>query len=147
MSSGFPRLGGTLHIAPGEPLVWIRGNGSHQSLTATLDSVLAVTPEGVAVCISDPGADPAASDARALDRQIAWLPEADVVAAATPGDVVRVDPPCLIAAGWLERLRDAAYSDAVIATASALTSGALGLSPLPDPARFQALASRSAPPV
>ena len=41
-------------------------------------------------------------------------------AAAAPGDVVTLGPGCLVAAGWLERLRDAAANEAGVATASAL---------------------------
>ncbi|HEX6458345.1 MAG TPA: glycosyltransferase [Thermoleophilaceae bacterium] len=37
-----------------------------------------------------------------------------------PGDVVLVEAGCAVAPGWFELLRDAAYSDSIIATASAL---------------------------
>ena len=43
-------------------------------------------------------------------------------AAAAPADVVVLNSDCVVAAGWLEGLRRAAYSDALVATASALTN-------------------------
>ena len=39
---------------------------------------------------------------------------------AAEADVVLLDSQCVVAAGWLEGLREAAYSDAAVATASAM---------------------------
>jgi GT2 family glycosyltransferase/glycosyltransferase involved in cell wall biosynthesis len=46
----------------------------------------------------------------------------DAFAAAAPADVVILNSDVVVPAGWLERLRDAAWSDALIATASTLTN-------------------------
>jgi glycosyltransferase involved in cell wall biosynthesis len=46
---------------------------------------------------------------------------ADALAATAPADVVLLTPGCQTAAGWLERLRDAAYAGSTTATATALT--------------------------
>src|ERR1041385_6290033 len=42
--------------------------------------------------------------------------------AAAPADVVVLNSDCVVAEGWLQGLRRAAYSDALVATASALTN-------------------------
>ncbi|MDQ6822496.1 MAG: glycosyltransferase [Actinomycetota bacterium] len=44
----------------------------------------------------------------------------DTIAACGPADVVLVSAPCAVATGWLDGLRDAAYSDSTVASASAL---------------------------
>ena len=43
-------------------------------------------------------------------------------AGAAPADVVVLNSDCVVAAGWLEGLRDAAYSGETVATATALTN-------------------------
>ena len=43
-------------------------------------------------------------------------------AAATPADVILLNSDCVVGEGWLEGLRDAAYSDSTVATATALTN-------------------------
>ncbi len=43
-------------------------------------------------------------------------------AAAAPADVVVLNSDCVVAAGWLEGMQRAAHSDALVATASALTN-------------------------
>ena len=50
----------------------------------------------------------------------------EAIAAAAPADVVLLRPGCIVADGWLAGLREAAYVDARVATAMALTNdGAL----------------------
>ncbi len=48
---------------------------------------------------------------------------ADAAAAAAPADVVALGVGCMVAAGWLNRLAQAATADAGVASASALSSG------------------------
>src|SRR5581483_9794839 len=43
-------------------------------------------------------------------------------AAASPADVVVLNSDCVVAEGWLEGLRNAAYVDSTVATATALTN-------------------------
>ena len=50
-------------------------------------------------------------------------------------DVVVVDEPCVVAAGWIERLRDAAHADTNIASASALADRGTALAVSGDAAR------------
>lgn len=75
--------------------VCVIGGDGDELLTATLDSVRSHTPADVPV----------------------------VVLGSTPaqGDVVLLDSGCVVAAGWLDGLRDAAAADGAVATASALT--------------------------
>ena len=47
---------------------------------------------------------------------------------AAEADVVLLDSQCVVAAGWLEGLREAAYSDAAVATASAMVDDGLFIS-------------------
>ncbi len=70
---------------------------------------------------AQPDANPGDTDplTGALNRALELTAAADAVVLGTP---------CLVAAGWLERLRDAAHSDTNIATASALTDHGTGLS-------------------
>ncbi len=77
--------------------VWIAGGGDTELLRATLDSVRAHTPDGVPVVV--------------LESE----------ATHPSGDLVLVEPGCVVAAGWLDGLEAAARSSGVVATASALT--------------------------
>ena len=64
-----------------------------------------------------------------------WVTLADGAAAAAPADVVALGVGSLIAAGWLERLTEAATADAGVATASALSAGLIAPGAGDQPAR------------
>lgn len=59
-------------------------------------------------------ADPPAGPAAAVNRALAIT---------APADAVLLSPDCVVAAEWLRRMRQAAYSDSTVATASALSCG------------------------
>ena len=104
-------------------------------------SVLAHTPRDVRILIADDASpDPAIerfvtsiADGGGLARHdVRYLRQPEnlgfpgnvnaAFAAAAPADVVVLNSDCVVAAGWLQGLRRAAYSDALVATASALTN-------------------------
>ena len=89
----------------GDVVVCVRSDGaSADRLDACLASVEAHTPGEVAVIVAD-------------GPQIFEL--------TAPADVVLLSADAVVAEGWLEGLRDAAYYDSRVATASAIASGEL----------------------
>ncbi len=141
--TGLHRLGAgeTLEAARGEVIVCIPVYGAQELFSECLASVLAHTPRDVRVLIADDAShDPAIerlvtslADAGSLDdRDVSYLRQPEnlgfpgnvnaAFAAAAPADVVVLNSDCVVAAGWLQGLRRAAYSDALVATASALTN-------------------------
>jgi GT2 family glycosyltransferase len=119
-----------------EAVVCIPVYGGHERFVACLRSVLAHTPVGVPILICD--------DASPDERTVKFVEELvcehsvfylrhernagfpanvnSAFAIAAPADVVILNSDCLVADGWLEGLRDAAYSDSRVATATALTN-------------------------
>ncbi len=67
------------------------------------------------------------------------------IARSAPADVIVLDEPCRPTAGWVERLRDAAYSDTNVASASALADArsplAIGAGDRPRAANVEELAA------
>lgn len=119
-------------------VVCIPIHGGHEHFVACLESVLEHTPAGVAILVADD-----ASPDRRSERHLRELVEADrrevfylrhernvgfpananaAFARCAPADVVLLNSDCVVAAGWLEGLREAAYIDDAIATATALTN-------------------------
>ena len=96
-------------------IVCITNAAAGRLLALTLDSVKAHTAAEVPVVVLGPGTpgDP---------RQTALLPT----------DVVLLEPGCVVAAGWLDGLRDAVASGGVVATVSALTQLDVNVQPRPD---------------
>ena len=89
----------------GDVVVCVRSDGaSEDRLDACLASVEAHTPGEVAVIVAD-------------GPQIFEL--------TAPADVVLLSADAVVAEGWLDGLRDAAYYDSRVATASAIASGEL----------------------
>ena len=80
---------------PGVVTVCITGGSGGELLTATLDSVRAHTPAEVPVLV--------------LGSATAVEPHRDIWSA--DGDVVLLEPGCIVAEGWLDGLQDAAASD------------------------------------
>jgi glycosyltransferase involved in cell wall biosynthesis len=115
----------------GAAVVCIPVGGADERLERTLRSVLAHTDATVGLVVYDnAGASEAAGDLVKSCRQdpareVVYLsPDAafdTVTSRAAPADVVLVEPGCAVVAGWLTGLRRAAYSDAGVATATALT--------------------------
>jgi glycosyltransferase involved in cell wall biosynthesis len=86
----------------GDAVVCIRLDGTSEQLDSTVRSVEAHTPGEVAIVV-----------ARSGDR---------VFELTSPADVVLISAGTLVSAGWLDGLRDAAYGESLVATASALTT-------------------------
>ncbi len=144
-------------LAPGELLGAARGDsvvcipvyGAEALFEACLRSVLASVSDRVAVLVTDdasPG-DGVEAITRAIaeeagdrldvaylrqTRNLGFVGNANAgFAAAAPADVVLLNSDVEVPSSWLERLRAAAYTDELVATASTLTNNGTILS-LPD---------------
>lgn len=134
--------GEQIDVAPGQAAIWIRSQGSAGAALACLRTVDRFTDGRVPVLLSDPAIDALAlKDAAAMHRDVLHLPGADPVALTAPADVVLIAVPCEVAEGWLEALASAAYCDTIVASASALATGDIGLAPPLKQERFHALAA------
>ena len=127
----------------GEAVICVPRVPGRAQLTPCLESLIGHTPAEVplVVCDGDPAHEGDFSEMlerRGFDTgrllHLGIPVEAGVacmidraVAAAAPADVVIVDPGCIVAEGWLEGLRSAAYADTTIATAATMTTRDLGL--------------------
>lgn len=114
--------------------------GAHEQFIGCLSSVLAHTPPGVPIVICDDASPDSRSEelvARldsggAIAHQLHYLRRAQTLgfpgnvngafAAAAPADVIILNSDCLVADGWVQGLRAAAYSDSTVATATTLTN-------------------------
>lgn len=145
-----PRHNRRVHIRwiqPGEPLGATRGetvvcipvHGAHEHFVRCLRSVLAHTPGDARILICDDCSPDLRSQeyVRALEQaegeqRVYYARQelnvgfpANVNSAflsAAPADVAILNSDCVVAAGWLDGLRQAAYSDSRVATATALTN-------------------------
>ena len=137
----------------GEVVVAIPVYGAHEHFVACLRSVLAHTPDTVPVLICDDASPDRRSEefVRALaddggvqggalfymrrETNVGFPGNVNgALAAAAPADVVILNSDCMVAEGWIEGLRDAAYHDTRVATATALTNnGTLVSVPGPKP--------------
>jgi glycosyltransferase involved in cell wall biosynthesis len=111
--------------------VVLRGSGTPDDIRRTTDALKEHTP-GLEVGVGDLSADndravvrvvPAPDGGDGVSDGVVWdllrrVPEADVV-------LLRVG--CVVGPGWHERLRAAAYEDAIIATASAIPADVLAV--------------------
>jgi GT2 family glycosyltransferase/glycosyltransferase involved in cell wall biosynthesis len=133
--------GETLDVERGQQVVCIPVYGAPDLFAECLTSVLAHTPPDVQILIADDASpDPAIeafvnslAEKGALGaHELSYLRQPrnlgfpgnvnSAFAAAAPADVVLLNSDCVVAAGWLEGMRRAANSDALVATASALTN-------------------------
>jgi GT2 family glycosyltransferase/glycosyltransferase involved in cell wall biosynthesis len=130
--------GESLGAKRGDVVVCIPVYGATELFAECLTSVLANTPSNVPILIADDASpDPAiATFVRSLRgtlrHPVSYLRQLhnlgfpgnvnSAFAAAGEADVVVLNSDCVVAEGWLEGLRRAAYSDALVATASALTN-------------------------
>ncbi len=131
-------VGERLEVRRGEVVVCIPVYGAPELFAECVSSVLAHTPRDVTILIADDASpDPViqafvSSLADVAEHDVRYLRQPENVgfpgnvntafAAAAPGDVIVLNSDCVVAAGWLEGLRRAAYSDGLVATASALTN-------------------------
>jgi glycosyltransferase involved in cell wall biosynthesis/GT2 family glycosyltransferase len=132
--------GATLGARRGEVVVCIPVHGAHEQFVGCLRSVLAHTPSDVRLLVCD-DASPDMRSAELvsklerdgqIEHQLFYMRRERNVgfpanvnggfAAAAPGDVVILNSDCVVGAGWIEGLRDAAYADSTVATATALTN-------------------------
>src|SRR3712207_2003502 len=122
------------------PYTTLFRSGGHDLFVRCLSSVLEHTAVDVPVLIADDASPEAASRAwvddlderGVLKHELYWMRQPTNVgfvgnvnaafAACAPADVVLLNSDCFVTPGWLAGLRDAAYSDSVIATATALTN-------------------------
>ncbi len=120
----------------GDVVVCMLAQGPPERLAVTLRSVLAHTEPDVATIVYDDSPPPSPTRglvealATELGRQIQFVGPGEegggdgtlraVLNAIAPADVALVDSGCTVSSGWLEELRDAAYSDSTVATVSAL---------------------------
>jgi glycosyltransferase involved in cell wall biosynthesis len=135
---GIFRPGLSLGARRGEVVVCIPVFGAVELFSRALRSVLAHSPSNAVILIADdasPGSDiedAVEAIARECEQRVELMRQPvnvgfvanvnAVFAAAHPADVVVVNSDVEVADGWLERLRDAAYSDELVATATALTN-------------------------
>ncbi|WP_249011760.1 glycosyltransferase [Conexibacter sp. DBS9H8] len=128
-----------IDVTRGDVVVLIPVYGGHDLFSACLGSVLAHTPAQVPILVAD-DASPDGRPAALVETLAAAQPErrlhllrqpvnvgfpANVnagLAACAPADVIVLNSDCEIGAGWLERLTDAARSEATVATVTALTN-------------------------
>jgi GT2 family glycosyltransferase len=124
----------------GQVVVCIPVYGGHEHFVSCLQSVLAHTPADVPILICDDASpDPRSQElVRSLEREdgsphdlfylrrkgnVGFPANANgAFAIAAPADVLVLNSDCVVAEGWLEGLRDAAYCDSRVATATALTN-------------------------
>lgn len=124
----------------GEAVVCIPVRGAEELFARCLESVLTHTPAAVSVLIAD-DATPGGSIRRlladhqangGLQRDVVYVGQAhnvglvrnlnDAFGSVDPADVVVLNSDCVVAEGWFEGLREAAYSGSTVATATALTN-------------------------
>lgn len=131
----------------GEAVVCVTGVEEH--LAETMLHVVAHTTSGVRVLVcAKPGAGgPATELQRQLgdsDRTIWFAGEIELaIEAAAPADVVLLRSGSVVAAEWLDQLRKAAYVDARVASATALTDHGPGITvgAIPAPLTFDQAAA------
>ena len=129
----------------GDAVVCVPVHGAYDLFVQCIRALLAHTPTEVGILVADDGSpDPAigtfvAEVARAHPQhRLMYLREPEqkgfvatvnrVFELLDPADVVLVNSDCVVTSGWLGGLRDAAYSDNRVATASALTNAGTILS-------------------
>jgi GT2 family glycosyltransferase len=147
--------GASLGAGRGEVVVAIPVYGGHEDFVPCLRSVLAHTPVEVPILICDDAspdrrsedfvrklASESPDDSRRLfymrrETNVGFPANVNgALAVSAPADLALLNSDCMVGEGWLEGLRDAAYHDSRVATASALTNNGTVVSvpgPLPSP--------------
>ncbi len=169
--AGLQRLapGESVGAERGETVVCVPVYGAVDLVAECLASVLDHTRAGVRLLLADdatpdPGVEQLLVEleqaGRLTHHQLAYMRQPEnlgfpgnvnaAFAAAAPADVVVLNSDCVVSAGWLEGLERAARSDALVATASALTNHGTILSvphrnlPQPDLPSDQTVATAAA---
>lgn len=135
-----------MNVVRGDVVVCIPVYGQHELLARCLASVLKHTPAEIPIIVAD-DASPEGSPLLPDDPRIHLHRQPENVgfvvnvnsafAAAAPADVVILNSDCEVGPEWLQRLREAAYSDSLIATATALTNhGSIASVPREGPSDF-----------
>jgi GT2 family glycosyltransferase len=124
----------------GEVVVCIPVHGGHEHFVSCIRSVLAHTPTDIRILICDDASPDSRSeefvrelaDADTSPHEVIYIRRSHNVGfpanvngaftAAAPADLVVLNSDCVVAEGWLEGLREAAYSDSRVATATSLTN-------------------------
>ena len=132
--------GASIGARRGEVVVCIPVYDAYELFVSCLRSVLAHTPPDVPILVCDDASqDPRPQefvrklgDLGAGDAELIYMrrernggfPENvnGAFAAAAPADVIVLNSDCIVAEGWIEGLRQAAYVDSRVATATALTN-------------------------
>ena len=147
--------GANLGVGRGEVVVAIPVFGGHEDFVPCLRSVLAHTPVEVPILICDDAspdrrseefvrklATESADDPRQLfymrrDTNVGFPANVNgALSVSAPADMALLNSDCMVGEGWLDGLRDAAYHDSRVATASALTNNGTIVSvpgPRPSP--------------
>lgn len=116
-------------------------HGAHEQFIGCLSSALVHTPTNVPIVICDDASPDGRSEdlVRRLEHagslaehELLYLRRAHTLGfpgnvngaftVAAPADVIVLNSDCLVAAGWVEGMREAAYCDSRVATATALTN-------------------------
>lgn len=133
-------------LARRDVVVCVSLQGGDQQRHTCLGSLLANTATSVRIVVCASAGRKANGAERSPARpslegrlEVAANSVNDTIAACAPSDVVLISAPCAVATGWLDGLRDAAYSDSTVASASALPMRELLSSPL-------AASAKGAPP-
>ena len=132
--------GASLPVERGRPVVCIPVYGAYELFVQCLRSVLAHTERGLPFLVADDASpDPRIGDfldqlesVGTLDHDVYYVRQERNLGfvansnrafdAVAPADPVLLNSDCMVDEGWLEGLRDAAYTDSRVATASALTN-------------------------
>jgi glycosyltransferase involved in cell wall biosynthesis len=132
--------GASIAVGRGDVVVCIPVHSGHEHFLSCMQSVLAHTPADVPILICDDASPDSRSEefvrklekVEGLEHEVLYLRREQNVgfpanvngafASAAPADVVVLNSDCVVAEGWLEGLREAAYVDSRVATATALTN-------------------------
>ena len=133
-------------LTSGDAVIVIPLFGAHDLFARCLTSVVAHAPAGTTILVADDhGPDPASRRladelvaAGRVDGRLLWLRQPEnlgfvgncnaAFAVTAPADVLLLNSDVEVAAGFFEGMREAAYSDGLIASASALANFASILS-------------------
>ena len=140
MNARWIEPGATIGAERGEVVVCIPVHNGYEHFVSCLHSVLDHTPTDVRILICDDASPDTRPEqfvrklalADASEHEVLYLRRVRNVGfpanvngafgAATPADVVLLSSDCVVGEGWLEGLREAAYADSTVATATALTN-------------------------
>lgn len=133
-------VGDEIDLAGSTVVVCVPLYGAHDMFVRCFKSLLEHTPESAPILIADDaGPDPSSErwvreldEAGALGHRVIWMRNTEnlgfvgncnhAIGAAGRADIVLVNSDVEVAEGWLDGLADAAHSDTLVATATALTN-------------------------